>query len=503
VRLRSDRDDNILLRFVEDDGGARLTNRYLHGPAVDQILADEQYEITDDPYNEEGDVLWALTDNLGSVRDLVSYDAQEEATDIRNHITYDAFGRTIAETVAGTNLIYAYTGREYDAETGNYYYRARYYDPDTGRFLSEDPIGFDAGDANLSRYVGNDPVNHVDPAGLAKGQIVGWIVRRTAGRNIKVATIASHKEAARVFISNATRNTFVEVMIKGGKHHALKVARIIQAQAGMHRVGKVIKGGTHAAGHPLRNAAGELTGKVGQSHIQLALIRNRHVFYATTGALAALAQSSRADAGALRVEAQAIYSDPLPGKSPVTFLTVSAWVGEENAARHIDWINPAELLAVGGDMVRDIERDIRADFIGSTVTVSDDIGNPIRTFTFDKDGVLQTVAFWKTRYNEIERTIAAEEYFLELTQGDSDPILKKMQLELQREEEAKAKQDAFDAMRQREFSEAHIYTDKYGRTIYEPGPCETRRLMEERRARDAAEKLKEQKRCEPMKAVLG
>ena len=29
------------------------------------------------------------------------------------------------------------------------------------------PLGFRAGDANLYRYVGNDPVNYVDPSGLA------------------------------------------------------------------------------------------------------------------------------------------------------------------------------------------------------------------------------------------------------------------------------------------------------------------------------------------------
>ncbi|MCL6508391.1 MAG: RHS repeat-associated core domain-containing protein, partial [Bryobacteraceae bacterium] len=49
-----------------------------------------------------------------------------------------------------------------------YYYRARYYDPHTGRFLSEDPIGFAAGDSNLSRYVENGPTNWVDPTGLDK-----------------------------------------------------------------------------------------------------------------------------------------------------------------------------------------------------------------------------------------------------------------------------------------------------------------------------------------------
>jgi uncharacterized protein RhaS with RHS repeats len=40
------------------------------------------------------------------------------------------------------------------------------YDPTTGRWLMEDPIDFDAGDANLFRYVGNNPTNATDPSGL-------------------------------------------------------------------------------------------------------------------------------------------------------------------------------------------------------------------------------------------------------------------------------------------------------------------------------------------------
>lgn len=40
------------------------------------------------------------------------------------------------------------------------------YDPTIGRWTSQDPIGFEAGDANLYRYVGNGPTNGVDPSGL-------------------------------------------------------------------------------------------------------------------------------------------------------------------------------------------------------------------------------------------------------------------------------------------------------------------------------------------------
>jgi RHS repeat-associated protein len=46
-----------------------------------------------------------------------------------------------------------------------YYYRARWYDPAAKRFITEDPIGLDGG-INLYAYVGNNPINKIDPMGL-------------------------------------------------------------------------------------------------------------------------------------------------------------------------------------------------------------------------------------------------------------------------------------------------------------------------------------------------
>jgi hypothetical protein len=43
-------------------------------------------------------------------------------------------------------------------------YRARYYDRPTGKFVLEDPLRFEESVISYS-YVGNDPVNYIDPTG--------------------------------------------------------------------------------------------------------------------------------------------------------------------------------------------------------------------------------------------------------------------------------------------------------------------------------------------------
>ncbi|MGC8990618.1 MAG: RHS repeat-associated core domain-containing protein, partial [Verrucomicrobiia bacterium] len=146
----------VLLEFVDADGPDRpaapvLDVRYLNGIGTDQVLAED---VTG------AGVFWFLADHQGSVRDVIDSSGQ-----LADHVLMDSFGNILGRSNAALYNRYAFTGREYDAETGLYYYRARYYDPDNGRFISADSAGLAAGDANLYRYVGNDPVNQNDPSG--------------------------------------------------------------------------------------------------------------------------------------------------------------------------------------------------------------------------------------------------------------------------------------------------------------------------------------------------
>ena len=84
------------------------------------------------------------------------------------HLEYDVFGSLIAETDTTDQFTprQTYTGQIRDDVTGLMYYDARWFDPSINQFISEDPIGFAAGDANLRRYVGNSNPNATDPSGL-------------------------------------------------------------------------------------------------------------------------------------------------------------------------------------------------------------------------------------------------------------------------------------------------------------------------------------------------
>ena len=173
--------DQIALAFDGDDA---LLNRYLYGPDIDQILADEQFDPTTsgEMPTADGDMFWMLADNLGSVRDIVEHDSTNGTT-VANHITYDSYGAVTSETDDTVEHIFGYTGRERDEESDLQYNRARYFDGATGRWISEDPLGFAAGDSNLNRYVGNGPTNATDPSGLVPirlpwNQFLMWMGRR-------------------------------------------------------------------------------------------------------------------------------------------------------------------------------------------------------------------------------------------------------------------------------------------------------------------------------------
>ena len=84
--------------------------------------------------------------------------------------SFGVFGET-SPTTSGPGVrnpvMYGFTGREYDFESGLNCHRARYYNANAGRWLSQDPIGLESGDPNFYRYVGNEASQVIDPDGEA------------------------------------------------------------------------------------------------------------------------------------------------------------------------------------------------------------------------------------------------------------------------------------------------------------------------------------------------
>lgn len=73
--------------------------------------------------------------------------------------SFGIFGET-TPTTAGPGVrnpvMYGFTGRECDFESGLNFYSARMYNANTGRWLSQDPIGAES-DSNYYRYAMNLP----------------------------------------------------------------------------------------------------------------------------------------------------------------------------------------------------------------------------------------------------------------------------------------------------------------------------------------------------------
>lgn len=144
-------DDRILISNLKK--GASISSvLYIDGNLPDEHL----FEIS-----TSSGVKIYRTDGIGSVVNAIATGGKG---------TYGLFGENVGTSVSSSELTepvtYGFTGREYDVETGLYFYRDRYYDPFAGKFLSRDSIDRRmGGDIHPYRYVGNNPLNYVDPNG--------------------------------------------------------------------------------------------------------------------------------------------------------------------------------------------------------------------------------------------------------------------------------------------------------------------------------------------------
>ncbi|MEO7239844.1 MAG: phospholipase A2 [Sphingomicrobium sp.] len=153
-----------LAAIAENNASNAPRRRFVFGPGTDEPIvwyegggtASRRFLGAD----ERGSIV-SVTDSAGAVLGINRY---------------DEFG--VPQT---TNLgRFGYTGQMWLPEIGEWYYKARVYAPQLGRFLQTDPIGYGGG-INLYAYVGNDPVNFIDPLGL---QDDGELITVCGGCNV-------------------------------------------------------------------------------------------------------------------------------------------------------------------------------------------------------------------------------------------------------------------------------------------------------------------------------
>ena len=139
--------------IAELDGSGNVVSRFVYGARGNVpeylIKAGQTYRI--------------VSDHLGSPRLVVNVATGQVA----QRLDYDAWGQVVQDTAPGFQP-FGFAGGLYDKDTRLVRFGLRDYDASNGRWTSKDPIGFNAGDGNLYAYVHNDPVNFIDPTGLAE-----------------------------------------------------------------------------------------------------------------------------------------------------------------------------------------------------------------------------------------------------------------------------------------------------------------------------------------------
>jgi len=130
--------------LAENPNGAWVDYVWLNGRLIGRMANNQAYAIHDDQVGRPEAVTDASQNVVWRAQNL-------------------AFTRNV--TVAGVTLNLGFPGQYYDAETSAWNNGFRDYKSGLGRYIESDPMGLGGG-INTYVYVGNNPLNYVDPLGL-------------------------------------------------------------------------------------------------------------------------------------------------------------------------------------------------------------------------------------------------------------------------------------------------------------------------------------------------
>jgi len=225
-------------------------------------------------------------------------------------------------------------------------------------------------------------------------KVVGWVVKVGERKLIKTVTIYSERELTTLLGKG------YNILVKRGSSAAKRIAKKVWGDNILHHTGHIIRA----------------TGKQGLSHFQPArhLIgrageKGWHIFYS---AIPILFFSED-------VEAMEVYEDKYPGKSIANYLTVTKYVGEDSWLSYLDWVNPGELLAIGGDIGRGWDRE-RTKELKALVFNRVTADGTVQTYELNPEGELVRVILVKP--DGKQKILSADEYYTFLGNKSEEPV---------------------------------------------------------------------------------
>ncbi len=161
---------------------------------------------------QDNETYYLHYDQVGTLRAI-----SDTNHNIIKEVTYDTYGNILSDT--NLNIPFGFAGGIHDKDTNLVHFGYREYDPHTGKWTAKDPIDFSGGDSNLYGYVLGDPVNLVDPEGLASSGVTETIPGTTTKVRIDNPHVPGQKRHAHIQPKSGKAST---INVDGTGSHGTK-----------------------------------------------------------------------------------------------------------------------------------------------------------------------------------------------------------------------------------------------------------------------------------------
>ena len=174
--------------YVYDEAGHLIGEYDSSGARIQEHiwLGDQPVVVVN---GSGGGLFYVLSDHLNTPRQIINSSKQLRW----RWDNLDPFGVNLPDSnpqgLGGFAYALRFPGQYYDSESGLFYNGFRSYDPKGGRYTQSDPIGL-MGGLNTYSYVGNNPLNAIDPLGLDEFRLYSWGMGfRVSGQYLEGGTI--------------------------------------------------------------------------------------------------------------------------------------------------------------------------------------------------------------------------------------------------------------------------------------------------------------------------